>query len=216
MCLAIGLLLGATQLHAAPPSTGYSSADLYNLANSYARAGKPGMAVLNYERASLLAPNDPDIQANLSHVRTVAHLPADSPSGFEQLARIAAPSVIFWVGVLGLAVFGACLIAAQLSMHYRRLLISAMLLGIGMLALPFCNAIALWPELHQGVVIAAAALVRVSPVPMAESLFALREGEMVRIMAEHEGFTLIRTRAGRTGWVADANLAPIIPRKKSS
>jgi len=35
---------------------GYSAAGLYNLANSYARAGQPGMAVLNYERARLLAP----------------------------------------------------------------------------------------------------------------------------------------------------------------
>ena len=33
--------------------------------NSYARAGKPGLAVLNYERAALLAPDDPDINANL-------------------------------------------------------------------------------------------------------------------------------------------------------
>jgi len=32
---------------------------LYNLANAYARAGKPGLAVLNYERAKLLEPNDP-------------------------------------------------------------------------------------------------------------------------------------------------------------
>ena len=41
---------------AQPADTAYSAAGLYNLANSYARAGKPGMAVLNYERASLLAP----------------------------------------------------------------------------------------------------------------------------------------------------------------
>jgi hypothetical protein len=214
MCLA-GLLLGAMQARAAAPSPGYSSAGLYNLANSYARAGKPGMAVLNYERASLLAPNDPDIVSNLNQVRAAAHLPVDSPSGFERLARIAGPTLVFWIGVSGLAVLGAGLIAAQLSLHYRRLRLAAMLLGICMLALPICNAIALWPRLHEGVVIAAATPVRVSPVPMGESLFILPEGETVGIMAEHEGFTLIRTRAGRSGWVADANLAPILPRKKT-
>ncbi len=45
---------------------GYSAAALYNLANAYARAGKPGLAVLNYERAKLLDPQDPDIDANLA------------------------------------------------------------------------------------------------------------------------------------------------------
>jgi hypothetical protein len=203
------------QVQASAPSPGYSSATLYNLANSYARSGKPGMAVLNYERASLLAPNDPEIQANLRHVRNAAHLPVDSPSGFERLARIGTPTVAFWVGMLGLAIFGTGLIAAQLSMRYRKLRMTAMLLGIGMLALPFCNAVVLWPALHKGVIIAATAPVRVSPVPMAEALFALREGEMVSITAEHDGFALVRTPSGRTGWVADANLAPIIPRKSS-
>ncbi len=48
-------------------SVTFSAASLYNLGNSYARAGKTGLAVLNYERASLLAPNDPDIQANLRY-----------------------------------------------------------------------------------------------------------------------------------------------------
>lgn len=213
LCMAVSLLLGATQLRAAPPSPGYSSARLYNLANSYARAGKPGMAVLNYERASLLAPNDPDIEANLRQVRASAHLPVDSPSHFEQLARIAGPFPTFWIGVLGLAVLGGCLVAAQLSMRYRGLRITMLPLGVCMLALPVCNAIALWPILHEGVVIAAATPVRVSPVPMGESLFALPEGETVRITAGYEGFTLIRTRSGRTGWVADASLAPILPRK---
>src|ERR1039458_6525015 len=32
-------------------SPGYSAATLYNLANAYARSGKPGFAILNYERA---------------------------------------------------------------------------------------------------------------------------------------------------------------------
>ena len=47
----------------------YSAPALYDLGNFYARAGRPAMAVLNYERARILAPTDPDIQANLSQVR---------------------------------------------------------------------------------------------------------------------------------------------------
>jgi uncharacterized protein YgiM (DUF1202 family) len=54
--------------------------------------------------------------------------------------------------------------------------------------------------------------VRVSPVPMGDPLFTLPEGEKVKITAEHEGFALIETRAGRAGWIANSNFAPIVPR----
>src|SRR5271154_658018 len=67
----------------AQPQPGYSASALYNLANSFARAGKPGLAVLNYERARLLDPKDPDIEANLRHVREASAQPPDSRSRFQ-------------------------------------------------------------------------------------------------------------------------------------
>jgi hypothetical protein len=48
---------------------------------------------------------------------------------------------------------------------------------------------------------------------MGDPLFVLPEAETVRITAEHEDFVLVRTRAGRAGWVARANLAPVVPRR---
>jgi uncharacterized protein YgiM (DUF1202 family) len=83
---------------------------------------------------------------------------------------------------------------------------------VSMLGLTLCNAVALWPRFHQGVVIAASTPVRVSPVPMGDPLFTLPEGEKVKVTAEHEGFALIETRAGRAGWIAHSNFAPIVPR----
>lgn len=66
---------------AAPTGSGYTAAALYNAANSYARAGKAGMAILYYERARLLAPNDSDIEANLRYVRASSRLPRRSRAG---------------------------------------------------------------------------------------------------------------------------------------
>ena len=211
--LALCLLIGAVQVHAAADPGGYSAADLYNLGNSYARMGKPGMAILNYERARLLSANDPDIEANLQYVRTSAHLTAEKRGTFDRIARIASPFLLSWLGALGLGVIGASLIGAQFSPRHRLLRASAVLLGLSMLGLTICNGLAIWPVLHEGVVITAAAPVRVSPVPMGDPLFTLPEGETVKIAAEHESFALIETRAGRTGWVAHSNLAPILPRK---
>jgi hypothetical protein len=206
------LLLGAVRVHSESEPAGYSAAGLYNLANSYARAGKPGMAILNYERASLLAPGDPDIRANLSFVRASAHLPAETPDTLERIAAIASPFWMSWLGILGLIMVGVSVIGAQLSPRHRFARGAAMLAGIAMVALTLCSAVALAPRLHNGIVIAAATPVRVSPVPMGDPLFSLPEGEKVKITAEHEGFALIETRAGRSGWISDSSVAPLVPR----
>jgi hypothetical protein len=211
--LALHLLLGAGQLHAQSSQAGYSATGLYNLGNAYMRQGKPGMAVLNYERANLLSPNDPDIDANLSYVRASSHLPAPPRGTFERLARIASPFAMFWLGVFGLVIAGASALAGQLSSRHPWLRRAVLLLGISMISLTACNALALWPLLHEGVVITGGTPVRVSPVPMGGSLFSLPEAETVRITAEHEGFFLVQTRAGRTGWVSRSNVAPVVPRK---
>jgi hypothetical protein len=221
-CLLLPLMF-AVQARAEAPSAeapgaaapdGYSAAALYNLGNSYARAGKPGMAILNYERATLLAPDDADIEANLRFVQKSAHLPLESRSAFDRFARSGSPLLLAWSGVLGVILVGAGALAAQLSPRHRILRFVAMLGGVAMLGLTVCSGVSLWPKLHEGVIITASTPGRVSPVPMGDSLFVLQEGERVRIAAEHEGFTLVRTRAGRSGWVADASLAPIVPRAR--
>jgi hypothetical protein len=206
------LLLTSVRVHAESEPVGYSAAGLYNLANSYARAGKPGMAILNYERASLLAPGDPDIEANLRFVRASAHLPAETPDTLDRVAKIASPFWMSWLGVLGLAIVGTSVIIAQLSSRRRLARGAAALLGVTMVGLTVCSALALGSRLHEGIVIAAATPVRVSPVPMGDPLFSLPEGEKVKITAEHEGFALVETRAGRAGWISNSNLAPIVPR----
>src|ERR1700722_14547911 len=87
-------LAGSWNSVARAEAAGYSAPGLYNLANSYARAGKPGLAVLNYERAGLLDPTDPDINANLRWVRESAGLPPESRNRFDRIFRIAGPQTL--------------------------------------------------------------------------------------------------------------------------
>ena len=47
-----------------------SSSLYYNLANAYFKAGKPGLAILNYERARIFSPADDDIKFNLEYVKS--------------------------------------------------------------------------------------------------------------------------------------------------
>ena len=82
-----------------------------------------------------------------------------------------------------------------------------------MIGLTVVNGVVLWPRLHEAVVIARNTAVRVSPAPMGDPLFMLPEAETVKMKAEHEGFVLVRTGTGRTGWVSRANLGAVVAAK---
>jgi tetratricopeptide (TPR) repeat protein len=189
----------------------YSADSSYNLANQYARAGKTGLAVLNYERAALLAPNDPDITSNLEYVRATAQVPTEPRTRFTRFAQSTNPTTAAWLGVIGLALLGGSLLVNKATRRYRGLKVAAALVGIGFIALTVSNAILLWPRLHEAVILVNQTPARVTPVPMADTSFVLREAETVTMTAEHEEFVLIRTRTGRTGWVARANLGAVVP-----
>src|SRR6202451_2741202 len=109
------LALWAGQALAQPSPPPYSADGLYNLANSYARAGKPGLAVLIYESAALLAPDDPDINANLAYVRASAHVSMKPPNRFARLVQATSPTSAAWLGVLGLALVGIGLVARKVA-----------------------------------------------------------------------------------------------------
>jgi tetratricopeptide (TPR) repeat protein len=197
-----------TSVTATPASAGYSAAALYNLGNAYARQAKPAQAVLNYERARLLTPDDPDIAANLAQVRKVAHLTAEPASPLYAAATAVSPPLAAWAAVAGVLLLGASLFLR----HRRGLRVLAALAGLALVTLTAANAAALWPLMNEGVILTSNAPVRVSPVPMGDPLFTLPEAETVRITAEHEGFLLVKTRAGQTGWVSSADLARVVPR----
>jgi len=212
--LVIGFLCLACRTQAAAAEEqGYSASALYNSANAYARAGKPGLAVLNYERASLLAPADLDVNANLRFVRESSHVAAEPQRWSDRLVKLAPPAVVAWLGVAGVAMMGAGLLAGLLAPRRRRTRRLAMVAGAALVGFTLSNGLVLWPKLHEAVILSEATPARVSPVPMGDPLFVLPEAETVRITAEHDDFVLVRTRAGRAGWVSRANLAPVVPRR---
>ena len=216
MCGFVGHAAPAAAPAAPPPAphtaAGYSAAALYNAANAYAQGGKPGLAVLNYERARLLDPADPDIEANLRHVRETAGLPPEARGRFASLAHMANPQAFAWLGMLGLLTAGVSALARVGRNTHRRKLLCVTLLGFSVLGISVANGVALWPVMHQAVVIAPSTPVRVSPVTTEEPLFLLPEAAIVVMGAEHDGFVLVQSQAGRSGWAPGANLAPIVPK----
>jgi hypothetical protein len=191
---------------------GYDAGQFYNLGNAYARAGQPGLAVLSYERARLLAPTDEDIEINLRRVREAAHVSAEPRSSLE-IFTMPTPFMVGGLGLAGLILAGLSGIAWRRAAKRWRLLAAGAAAGACLVGLAFVNAWLVWPKLHSAVVIAAEAPVRAAPAPLGDALFVLPEAETVDITAEHEDFVLVKTLQGRTGWMPRAAVALIVPRK---
>jgi hypothetical protein len=211
--LILGLALWGEPTLGLPAQPQYSADALYNSANSYARARKPGMAVLNYERAALLAPNDADINANLEYVRASAQVPTEPRSRFARIVQAASPTVSAWLGVLGVVLVAAGLLAKATMPRFHGVRTIGLLLGVALIAMTVSNATLMWPRMREAVVLANQTPARVTPVPMGDTAFVLREAETVTMTAEYEDFVLIRTRGGLSGWVARANLGVLVPQR---
>jgi hypothetical protein len=217
ICLVGGETVRAAQPdQAASATSGYSAAALFNQANTYARAGKTGMAILDYTRAQLLAPNDADIAANLHFVRETAGLPEATDNWFTRSLTYARPNSWAWLGSFGLVLAGVSMLLVRAQTQRRMAFTSLTVVGALLVATAICSAIITWPIVNDAVIIARDAPARTSPVLIAEPVFKLRDGETVTVRAEHKAFTLVQTSAGRSGWVARADLARVVPQSVNS
>jgi hypothetical protein len=187
----------------------YSPAALYNLGNAYAREAKPGLAVLNYERALLLAPDDPDLAANLDAVRRHEHIDLERRKGVTRLVGRLNPDLCAWLGVAGVLLGCAATLAGRFGSRGRGLRFVFAIGGMLLVAVPVLDAAVLWPALHAAVVVATTPL-RAAPVPLGDVVATLPEAVTVRVVDEHEEFVLVEAPGDRRGWVARADLGFVV------
>ena len=90
----------------------------YNLGNAYFRAGDRGRAILNYERALALDPNQPEARANLQLVRDQARALELTPDWVEEHLGFLTPTQYAWLGAA--AFWGAAAIFCGLYLARRR------------------------------------------------------------------------------------------------
>lgn len=189
---------------------GYSAPLLFNLANAHAKNGQPGLAILNYERALALSPNDPAVLANLDRARREAGLPIPAPRWDRRAANLLPLngwSVLAGAGLLILCV----LVPLGRLWPDHRLAVNGTKAAAGLVLTAALAALALrWPELDRAIVTSKNAAARVSPLGMADALFNLPEGQAIRVIKTKQTFSLIQTDEGREGWVNSRDIARVL------
>ena len=190
---------------------GWSAPVLFNLANAQQRAGQLGQAILNYERAALLAPGDPDIAANLRLARQKAGLTAQPRSHFENVARLLTLNGWSCFAAVALFLMAATFLLKQWRPGMRPALNWGSLPAVFAFALAIMAVAIDWPDLNRAIVTAPETMSGVSPVALAQSVFKLQAGDVVRLKRAHGAFALIENRAGQEGWVKTSEVARVIP-----
>lgn len=194
--------------------SGSVSTEVYfNLGNAYFKSDSLAKAILNYERAKKLNPDDEDILANLklASIRVVDKIDP-IPQIFYKRWLIALAgglssdtwSIVF-LSLIWLAFASALLYIFGHSILLKKI---SFFLIFGFLALSAFTFI-IAKESHsenyvdqQGIVMVSTAYIKSAPDEKGNDLFILHEGAKVEASEIVNGYRKIKTANGSVGWIA--------------
>ncbi len=196
---------------------GLESGNLYyNLGNSYFKKWELGRAVLNYERALMLIPNDSDLKSNHEYVLSLLNLGQQS---FENwLGKIAnklfAGVSVNFLTVLLAIIYILALLALASSLIFAQTKRSIKILFLILPAIFIITAIALNSKivyLSKGaVVVSKDALVKFEPREEATTYFKLSEGSKVVVLDKTQNLYKVKRPDGKIGWMDKDKLGLIL------
>ncbi|OQX85453.1 hypothetical protein B6D60_07790 [candidate division KSB1 bacterium 4484_87] len=181
----------------------------YNLGNAYYRLGRLGKAILNFERAYRLNPDNEDVlfNLNLAKMRAVDNIPVPPLTEWMQKVKYAmSMSVIVWLTV-GLYFLLAILISMRILVKkkfWRRLAkISLVPIIVGLLLMSSLFYLRVHEEtsVKYAILLVEKTDVLGSPDQSGTILFSLHEGVKFKVESYNDGWARIRLANGNVGWV---------------
>ena len=184
----------------------------YNIGNCYFKMGKLGYAILFYDKARRVMPQDVDLKSNLSYARSLveASSSADIPrrNPFERLVkapfrnfslnRIAVMALVFYLLFIALQII---VIVNPVFAKKTRLLYAAALLffviSLGAFAMRYYDD----EILKKGIVVQRDVDSKYEPIDKANTFYKLQEGERVSVLNTRDGWRRVKRIDGKTGWV---------------
>ncbi|MGE5496819.1 MAG: tetratricopeptide repeat protein [Syntrophothermus sp.] len=200
---------------------GYSSKELfYNLGNSYFKTGMIGYAILNYEKAQKISPNDEDVAYNLkiANARTVDKIEA-MPKIFlvrwwEELLNLL--PVNGWT-LFSYIVYLACLVIIGWYFFARSQALQKWILisGLASAAVLLFSIIILFSRYNYdygkeyAVVTQSAVTVKLSPDEHSGDAFIVHEGIKVSLEDKVDTWVKVKLPDGKVGWLPEGEMKKI-------
>ncbi len=209
----------AVQSYQSIIDSGYASAELYyNLGNAYYKSHDITMALVNYERARILKPNDPEIQHNLDIAREfVVDRIEVLPEFFLRKAYVGFVKIFdadIWA-LMSVITFGVALGLFLVyffvkTLFFRKISFWAGVLFILMAALTFMFALQqnnLVTKHNQAIILTPSVTIKSSPdEDSGTDLFLLHEGTKVTISDELGDWREVVLSDGNSGWLKATDL----------
>ena len=198
---------GAATNFEAIAASGVNNPDLYyDIGNAYFKAHDLGRAILWYERAKKIVPNDPDLVFNLNHARSLTLDKVEEPFSWRDI-------LFFWKGWVSLgwmqagAVGGSCLFFswAGFCLFRQRKIFTGP--GLILAFLPIFLTLAVGLEytsdnmVSHAIIVQDVVQVTSGTAPASTTLFDLHAGTRVRVKDRKNGFLKIMLTREKVGWV---------------
>jgi len=209
----------AVQSYQSIIDSGYASAELYyNLGNAYYKSHDITMALVNYERARILNPNDPEINHNLEIAREfVVDRIEVLPEFFLRRAYVDFVKIFdadIWA-LVSVITFGLALGLFLAYFFLNQLFIRKMSFWTGILFILFSASTFLFAlqqnnlvtKHHQAIILTPSVTIKSSPDDdSGTDLFLLHEGTKVTISDELGDWREVILSDGNSGWLKETDL----------
>ncbi len=202
-------------------SNGYESGELYfNLGNAYYKLGKIQYAILNYERAKKILPNDEDVQFNLQLANVQVQDKVDVvPELFvyrwmDSLLTLFSPkTLICMMYALFLIALGAFSYFIFAKYYVRRRyslwigLVSTILLVLGIANILIQSHRE--ENVKYAIVMTDVANIKAAPDSKGNDLFVIHRGLKVQVLDDVNNWRKIRLADGKIGWIQEDEIESI-------
>ena len=198
----------------------YHAGLFYNLGNAHFKQHNLANAILNYEKALLLQPTDPEIRDNLTFVRARVldqvqwQEPATPIRFLLKLIHLSSPNVDFVLLSLSWWAFQTALFLSFRSVHWirertvRRVLFTSGSLTLFCVIL-FAADLSLAGRSNEGIVLHEEVDVRSGPGIDETPLFSLHEGTKIRVRNRTEKWLQVFLPDGLNGWVESSAIGEV-------
>lgn len=201
--------------------SGYISPELYfNLGNSFYRTGDFPRAILSYERARVLSPNDEDIQFNLHMAFLQVSAKNESKpeltvNKWSKNLRLKASSDTW--AIFSIIGFIALLASVLVFLFTGNMLIKKSMLGAAILALLFTSVSIIFSHqrkndiliFNTAVISEPTVTVKSSPDVNGNDVFIVYEGALVTVKDSIIGWKNVALQNGEVGWIPEESVVSL-------